>query len=76
MSVLSSVGKGLAFGPSAVQEFLSLSKNTIKNPGNMRSWVHSSMQIDELENKVKREKERWYLRALDRNKNKVPKKSS
>jgi hypothetical protein len=34
------------------------------------------MQIDELENKVKREKERWYLRALDRNKNKVPKKSS
>jgi len=55
VSVLSSVGKGLAFGPSAVQEFLSLFKNTIKNPGNMRSWAHSSIQIDKLENKGKRE---------------------
>jgi hypothetical protein len=34
--VSSSLSKGLAFVLSAVQEFMSVSKNTIKNPGNMR----------------------------------------
>jgi hypothetical protein len=50
-----SVGKALAFGLSAVQEFLSIFKNAIKKPGNMRPWAHNSIQIDKIENKGKKE---------------------
>jgi hypothetical protein len=54
--VSSSLGKGIAVVSSAVQEFLSVSKNKIKNLGNMRSCDHTSIQIDKLENKVETEK--------------------